>query len=90
MHVVNSHFKNKPSLILVNTGMFPFSGLRNRQMGATSMNDNSSRSHSMLTLKIETDMQDPDDENLYITKHGKLTFVDLAGKLGSFKSQCKS
>ena len=34
----------------------------------------------MLTLKIESEMQDPDDENLYITKQGKLTFVDLAGQ----------
>ena len=57
-----------------------FLGLRNRQTGSNSINDNSSRSHSMLTLDIESEMQDPDDENLYITKHGKLTFVDLAGK----------
>ena len=34
----------------------------------------------MLTLQIDSETQDPDDENLYITKHGKLTFVDLAGK----------
>ena len=57
-----------------------FLGLHNRQTGSNSINDNSSRSHSMLTLDIESEMQDPDDENLYITKHGKLTFVDLAGK----------
>ena len=57
-----------------------FLGLRNRQTGSNSINDNSSRSHSMLTLDIESEMQDPDDENLYITLHGKLTFVDLAGK----------
>ena len=45
------------------------------------MNEHSSRSHSMLTLHLDSDQQDPDDENLYITKHGKLTFVDLAGNI---------
>ena len=64
-------------LVLKSLGIF--SGLRNRQTGSNSLNDNSSRSHSMLTLDIQSEMQDPDDENLYITKHGKLTFVDLAG-----------
>lgn len=34
----------------------------------------------MLQLMIDNEIPDPDDENLYITKHGKLTFVDLAGK----------
>lgn len=33
----------------------------------------------MLTLTIDTEQQDPDDDNLYLTKRGKLTFVDLAG-----------
>ena len=56
------------------------SGLRNRQTGSHGLNEFSSRSHSMLTLTIDTEQQDPDDENLYITKRGKLTFVDLAGE----------
>lgn len=47
--------------------------------GVNSVNEHSSRSHSMLTLHLDSDHQDPDDENLYVTKHGKLTFVDLAG-----------
>ena len=55
------------------------SGLRNRATGTNSVNEHSSRSHSMLTLNLDSEMNDPDDENLYITKHGKLTFVDLAG-----------
>ncbi|CAH1801712.1 unnamed protein product [Owenia fusiformis] len=54
-------------------------GLRNRQTSSHSMNDFSSRSHSILTLMIDSEIADPDDPNLYITKHGKLTFVDLAG-----------
>nr|XP_019923516.2 kinesin-like protein KIF12 isoform X1 [Crassostrea gigas] len=54
-------------------------GMRNRQTGSHGLNEFSSRSHSMLTLTIDTEQQDPDDENLYLTKRGKLTFVDLAG-----------
>lgn len=49
------------------------------------MNDFSSRSHSMLTIDIASEQQDAVDENLYITKHGKLTFVDLAGEFHSPK-----
>ncbi|XP_056020709.1 uncharacterized protein LOC125672587 isoform X4 [Ostrea edulis] len=55
------------------------SGMRNRQTGSHGLNEFSSRSHSMLTLTIDTEQQDPDDDNLYLTKRGKLTFVDLAG-----------
>ena len=54
-------------------------GLKNRATGSNSINEHSSRSHSMLSLHIDSDMQDPDDDNVYVTKHGKLTFVDLAG-----------
>ncbi|XP_023930806.1 uncharacterized protein LOC106161497 [Lingula anatina] len=53
-------------------------GLRNRQVGAHNLNETSSRSHSMLSLMIDSEVPDG-DENIYITKHGKLTFVDLAG-----------
>ncbi|XP_055957689.1 kinesin-like protein KIF12 [Patella vulgata] len=54
-------------------------GMRNRQTGSHGLNEFSSRSHSMLTVTIDTEAQDQEDENLYITKRGKLTFVDLAG-----------
>lgn len=54
-------------------------GMRNRQTGSHGLNETSSRSHSMLTLTIDSEIQDPEDENLYLTKRGKLTFVDLAG-----------
>lgn len=52
------------------------------------MNDFSSRSHSMLTIDIASEQQDAVDENLFITKHGKLTFVDLAGTVVSFPISC--
>lgn len=58
-------------------------GMRNRQTGSHGLNEFSSRSHSMLTLTIDTEQQDPDDENLYLTKRGKLTFVDLAGNMST-------
>ncbi|XP_045172433.2 uncharacterized protein LOC123534316 isoform X3 [Mercenaria mercenaria] len=61
------------------TGEVENEGMRNRQTGSHGLNEFSSRSHSMLMLTIDSEMQDPDDENLYITKRGKLTFVDLAG-----------
>lgn len=54
-------------------------GMKNRQIGSHDLNATSSRSHTMLTLTIDTDQQDPDDETVFITKRGKLTFVDLAG-----------
>ena len=54
-------------------------GLNNRSTSAHNMNDFSSRSHSMLTINIQSEQKDATDDNLYITKHGKLTFVDLAG-----------
>ncbi|XP_046363607.2 uncharacterized protein LOC124140214 isoform X1 [Haliotis rufescens] len=55
-------------------------GLRNRQTGSHGLNEFSSRSHSMLTVTIDSETQpDQEDENLYVTKRGKLSFVDLAG-----------
>ncbi|KAH9525236.1 Kinesin- protein 12 [Bulinus truncatus] len=55
-------------------------GLMNRQTGSHGLNEFSSRSHSVLTVTVDSETQpEPDDENLYITKRGKLSFVDLAG-----------
>eukprot|EP00794_Sanderia_malayensis_P014072 gene14072-15539_t len=53
-------------------------GLQNRKIGAHSMNDYSSRSHTMLTIQLDSEINDPDDE-LPILKNGKISFVDLAG-----------
>ncbi|GFO08636.1 kinesin-like protein [Plakobranchus ocellatus] len=55
-------------------------GLRNRQTGSHGLNEFSSRSHSVLTVTIDSETQpEPEDENLYVTKRGKISFVDLAG-----------
>ena len=56
-------------------------GMRNRQTGSHGLNEFSSRSHSVLTVTIDSETQpDADDDNLYVTKRGKLSFVDLAGE----------
>jgi hypothetical protein len=55
-----------------------FAGLKGRKVGATAMNADSSRSHSMFTLYIETAQDDPISGKQKI-KAGKLNLVDLAG-----------
>lgn len=55
-----------------------FAGLKGRKVGATAMNADSSRSHSMFTLYIETASDDPVSGKQKI-KAGKLNLVDLAG-----------
>nr|XP_006816819.1 PREDICTED: kinesin-like protein KIF12-like [Saccoglossus kowalevskii] len=52
-------------------------GLSYRQTGSNNINEHSSRSHSMLTIFIDSEVVN--DDTLYITKQGKLSFVDLAG-----------
>ncbi|CAB3378803.1 Hypothetical predicted protein [Cloeon dipterum] len=52
-------------------------GMRNRSVGAHSMNDHSSRSHTILTVHITSEMSAED--GVFITKQGKINFVDLAG-----------
>jgi len=54
-------------------------GLRNRANGSNTVNEHSSRSHSMLTLNIDSEIYDEEDDKLCMTRHGKLAFVDLAG-----------
>lgn len=53
-------------------------GMKNRRKAAHAMNEHSSRSHSILTLNIDSELQDSTDYHI-ITKHGKISFVDLAG-----------
>eukprot|EP01135_Chromosphaera_perkinsii_P012303 Nk52_evm40s2630 gene=Nk52_evmTU40s2630 len=53
-------------------------GLRNRAMGSHDLNEHSSRSHSMLTIYLDTVTTDSDDGRAY-KKFGKISFVDLAG-----------
>lgn len=54
-------------------------GLRNRQVAANHANENSSRSHCILTVNIDKEFRTSDEDSSAFTKHGKLIFVDLAG-----------
>lgn len=56
-------------------------GLKNRAIGTHNMNDHSSRSHTILTVHIHSEEKASNEENngVYITRHGKINFVDLAG-----------
>ena len=51
-------------------------GNKSRHTGATAMNAESSRSHSIFTLYVETSEQQKGQE---LFKAGKLNLVDLAG-----------
>lgn len=63
---------------LLITALIPFHlGMRNRSVGSHSMNDNSSRSHTILTVHITSEQQA--DSGVFISKQGKINFVDLAG-----------
>ncbi|XP_025201494.1 kinesin-like protein KIF12 [Melanaphis sacchari] len=53
-------------------------GMKNRTVGSHNMNENSSRSHTMLTVYITSEQQLSED-GVFITKQGKINFVDLAG-----------
>ena len=54
-------------------------GKKNRTVGATLMNQDSSRSHSIFTITIETsDASFSSDGEAHI-RRGKLNLVDLAG-----------
>ena len=52
-------------------------GKKNRSVGSTLMNQNSSRSHSIFTIVIETSEPGADGESHI--RVGKLNLVDLAG-----------
>lgn len=52
-------------------------GRKNKSMGATAMNDRSSRSHSVFTLTLECSEVGPDGKDHI--RVGKLNMVDLAG-----------
>ncbi|KAJ3205063.1 Kinesin- protein 12 [Dinochytrium kinnereticum] len=53
-------------------------GLRNRKTGSHNLNEHSSRSHSIMTIYVTTKAVDLDDGKP-IVKHGRISFVDLAG-----------
>ena len=52
-------------------------GWKNRSTGATLMNADSSRSHSIFTIHLE--MCEPDESGEEHIRAGKLNLVDLAG-----------
>ena len=52
-------------------------GNKNRSVGSTNMNEQSSRSHAIFIITIECSLNDIGDEKKY--KVGKLNLVDLAG-----------
>lgn len=52
-------------------------GFKQRQCAATLMNKNSSRSHSIFTMKIMIKEYDIEGEEM--VRHGQLNLVDLAG-----------
>ncbi|XP_043219045.1 kinesin-like protein KIF12 isoform X8 [Amphibalanus amphitrite] len=54
-------------------------GLRNRAVASHNMNEFSSRSHTILTVYITSEQKAAEDSDVYISKLGKLNFVDLAG-----------
>ncbi|OQR87285.1 tRNA uridine 5-carboxymethylaminomethyl modification enzyme gidA [Achlya hypogyna] len=53
-------------------------GHKNRRVGSHAMNQDSSRSHSILTLLLDQEVLDPTDGHA-VAKYGKVSFVDLAG-----------
>lgn len=60
-------------------------GAQNRSVGATLMNADSSRSHSIFTIYVETCDQSADGSEHI--KAGKLNLVDLAGSERQAKTQ---
>ena len=62
-------------------------GLRNRAIGAHNMNEHSSRSHTILTVHIHSEEKASNGENngVFITRNGKINFVDLAGYVNTYE-----
>lgn len=52
-------------------------GMRNRAVGAHAMNAHSSRSHTLLCVRVRRDVRTEGD--VTCSTHGKINFVDLAG-----------
>ncbi|XP_013145447.1 PREDICTED: kinesin-like protein KIF12 [Papilio polytes] len=52
-------------------------GTRNRAVGSHSMNAHSSRSHTLLSVRVRRDVRS--ERDVTCSTHGKINFVDLAG-----------
>jgi len=61
-------------------------GMKHRKVGQTAMNDQSSRSHSIFTINIETSIIVDGEQKI---KAGKLNLVDLAGSERQSKTNAK-
>lgn len=61
-------------------------GMKNRKQGSHELNKDSSRSHSILTIYVISEIK---NEGNSIKRYGKISFVDLAGseRLKETKSQ---
>lgn len=64
-------------------------GRKNRQVRSHEMNEHSSRSHSILTISLASEVHDPDDPNTFIRRQGKLSLVDLAGSEKTKKTRSR-
>ncbi|KAK4872801.1 hypothetical protein RN001_014830 [Aquatica leii] len=60
-------------------------GMRNRSVGSHNMNEYSSRSHTILTVHITSEQ--PAEKGVFISRSGKINFVDLAGSEMTKKTQ---
>ncbi|VEN42027.1 unnamed protein product [Callosobruchus maculatus] len=60
-------------------------GIRNRSVGRHNMNDYSSRSHTILSVHITS--EEPSENGVFISRFGKINFVDLAGSEMTKKTQ---
>ncbi|CAG9863505.1 unnamed protein product [Phyllotreta striolata] len=60
-------------------------GMRNRSVGRHNMNDYSSRSHTILSVHITSEQ--PAEDGVFISRSGKINFVDLAGSEMTKKTQ---
>lgn len=76
-----TYVKDLTSVIVKNvsdTEKALFAGLKNRKTGETAMNKDSSRSHSIFTIYIET-AEEEEKTGKQKIRAGKLNLVDLAG-----------
>lgn len=53
-------------------------GIKNRHQGSHELNKDSSRSHSILTVYLISEVENKQENHIY-KKYGKISFVDLAG-----------
>lgn len=51
-------------------------GIKNRKSGSHELNKDSSRSHSLMTIYVVSEMT---GEGRSVKRYGKMSFVDLAG-----------